>query len=152
MVNKKLRVYLDNCTFNRPFDDQTHIRIRIETEAKLFLQENIKGNNIELIWSYILDIENGNNPYKEKKESINKWKKFATIDIDESEQLIHQANKLALLGANAKDALHAAAAIEGKADYFITTDDRLLKVLINIEEIIALNPVNFVGIIDGHDN
>lgn len=30
-----MRVYLDNCMFNRPFDDQGHIRIRLETEAKL---------------------------------------------------------------------------------------------------------------------
>ena len=31
-----MRIYLDNCTFNRPFDDQTHIRIYVESEAKLF--------------------------------------------------------------------------------------------------------------------
>lgn len=30
-----MRVYLDNCMFNRPFDDQSHIRIRLEAEAKL---------------------------------------------------------------------------------------------------------------------
>lgn len=31
-----MRVYLDNCSFNRPFDDQTQIKISLETEAKLF--------------------------------------------------------------------------------------------------------------------
>ncbi len=27
-----MRVYLDNCCYNRPFDDQTQLRIRLETE------------------------------------------------------------------------------------------------------------------------
>jgi hypothetical protein len=30
-----MKIYLDNCCFNRPFDDQGQIRIKIETEAKL---------------------------------------------------------------------------------------------------------------------
>ena len=38
-----MRIYLDNCTFNRPFDDQGQIRIRLESEAKLYIQEKIKG-------------------------------------------------------------------------------------------------------------
>lgn len=35
-------VYLDNCMFNRPFDDQNSIRIRLETEAKLNIQSQIR--------------------------------------------------------------------------------------------------------------
>ena len=34
----KYRVYLDNCAYNRPFDDQTHIKIALETEAKRHIQ------------------------------------------------------------------------------------------------------------------
>ncbi|MFO7884916.1 MAG: hypothetical protein R6U68_08850 [Desulfobacteraceae bacterium] len=33
-----MKIYLDNCCFNRPFDDQTSLRIRLETEAKLDIQ------------------------------------------------------------------------------------------------------------------
>ena len=36
----KLRVYLDNCCFNRPFDNQLQPRIRFETQAKLHIQKN----------------------------------------------------------------------------------------------------------------
>ena len=50
-----MKVYLDNCSFNRPFDDQDQIRIRIEAEAKLFLQKLIDQGKLELAWSYILD-------------------------------------------------------------------------------------------------
>ena len=32
-----MRVYLDNCCYNRPFDDQTQVKVRMETEAKLLI-------------------------------------------------------------------------------------------------------------------
>jgi hypothetical protein len=49
-----MRVYLDNCCFNRPFDDQSQARIRLEAEAKLEVQQRIKSAEIELAWSYVL--------------------------------------------------------------------------------------------------
>ncbi len=33
-----MRVYLDNCCYNRPFDDQAQPSVRLETEAKLLIQ------------------------------------------------------------------------------------------------------------------
>jgi predicted nucleic acid-binding protein len=30
----KNRIYLDNCCFNRPYDDQAYLTIRLESEAK----------------------------------------------------------------------------------------------------------------------
>jgi uncharacterized protein (DUF433 family) len=37
-------IYLDNCCFNRPYDDQSHSTIFLETQAKLGIQENILRN------------------------------------------------------------------------------------------------------------
>ena len=56
-------IYLDNCCFNRPFDDQVQIRIRLETEAKLVIQDEIRAGTYLLAWSYILDYENNQNPF-----------------------------------------------------------------------------------------
>jgi len=67
-----MRLYLDNCAFNRPFDDQSHIRVRLEAEAKLYIQGRIKEGNTELVWSYILDIENDQNLFEEKRNAIAK--------------------------------------------------------------------------------
>ena len=58
-----MKIYLDNCRFNRPFDDQSQIRILLESEAKLNIQENIRSGTYKLIWSYILDYENSKNPF-----------------------------------------------------------------------------------------
>jgi hypothetical protein len=57
-----MKIYLDNCCFNRPFDDQSQLRIKLESEAKLKIQDDIRAQRIQLVWSYILDLENDNNP------------------------------------------------------------------------------------------
>jgi hypothetical protein len=56
-------VYLDICCFNRPYDDQNQPLIRLETEAKLLIQSEIINNNLRLIWSFILEYENNDNPF-----------------------------------------------------------------------------------------
>jgi predicted nucleic acid-binding protein len=147
-----MRIYLDNCAFNRPFDDQSQIRIRLESEAKLYIQEKIRQQEIELVWSYILDFENEQNPFEERRKVIEKWKSVAVLDIEETQKLLATANTLLKEGIRAKDALHVASAIEGKASYFLTTDDKLIKKLSDIAEIQVINPVNMVGIIDEHND
>jgi hypothetical protein len=46
-----MRIYLDNCCFNRPYDDQTQIKIEVETKAKLFIQSQVENGSLELAWS-----------------------------------------------------------------------------------------------------
>ena len=52
-----MRIYLDNCCFNRPYDNQSQIRIHLETEAKLHIQELIKKQELDLVVSYMLEYE-----------------------------------------------------------------------------------------------
>jgi predicted nucleic acid-binding protein len=44
--------------------------------------------------------------------------------------------------------LHVASAIEGKADYFLTTDDKLLSYATRSNMIKALNPVDYVKVLE----
>jgi len=70
---KTVKIYLDNCCFNRPFDDQSLLAIRLETEAKLGIQERIRTGDFLLGWSYILDFENNANPFSERRVEIRRW-------------------------------------------------------------------------------
>ena len=142
-----MRIYLDNCMFNRPFDDQSQIRIRLESEAKLYIQDKIKSKNIELIWSYILEIENTQNPHDERRIAIQKWEKLSTIKIVENSDILNIANQLLTFGIKPKDALHVASAIEGEANYFLTTDDQLLSGINRSNMIEVLNPVDYIKVI-----
>ena len=59
-----MRIYLDNCCFNRPFDNQNQLKIHLETQAKLYIQAQIKQGIYDLVWSYILEYENQMNPFE----------------------------------------------------------------------------------------
>ena len=132
---------------NRPFDNQKQIRIRIETEAKLYIQEQIIKGKLQLAWSYILDFENAANPFLERKETINNWKKYAFADTAETENIIFVAEELFNKGIKSKDALHVACAIELNCKYFITTDREIIKKLTNFEPIKVISPVDFINYI-----
>ncbi|MDD2215260.1 MAG: PIN domain-containing protein [Eubacteriales bacterium] len=142
-----MRIYLDNCSFNRPFDDQTQMKIRLETEAKLFIQNEILKGNFELVWSYILDYENSENPYEQRKETIQAWKDIAVLDCEADDKVILLAEKFESMGLKAKDALHLACAVIGKCQYFITTDAKILNKQVDLIEII--NPLDFIRILEG---
>lgn len=139
-----MRIYMDNCSFNRPFDDQSQLKIRLEAESKIYIQESILQNKLELAWSYILDYENEANPFEERRNAILLWKRHAIIDISESAEILLKAEEMKNKGLKSKDALHVACAINSECDYFITTDDSILKKLKNFREITVLDPMNFI--------
>jgi len=144
------KLYLDNCCFNRPFDDQSQLLVRLEMEAKLFIQKEIKNETFELVWSYILDIENDANPYPRRKKSILSWQSLAKIDVEESEELLLLMESFEKRGLKPHDALHVAAAVVASADFFITVDRGILKK--SITEIRVMNPENFVRYYGGIEN
>ena len=139
-----MRVYLDNCCFNRPFDDQRQIRVRLEAEATLCIEDCIRRGMFGLVWSYMLDFENAANPFDERRTAISRWRQYATIDVEETPQILQRANELADAGLKAKDALHIACAIAGACPYFVTTDDHLLKRQRDIQDIAIIDPTSFV--------
>lgn len=65
-----MRIYLDICCFNRPFDDQSDLIVRLQTEAKLHVQEMVRQGALDLVWSAIMDIENSANPDLNRKVAI----------------------------------------------------------------------------------
>jgi len=142
---KKIKLYLDNCCFNRPYDDQEHIKIKIESEAKIYIQEKIKEGVFDLCWSYILDFENDKNPQKERRLEIVKWKRIAKFDIEEHDELLNTMNELILSGLKPLDALHISCAIDGECNYFLTVDRGILKKSYVTKKILIMSPIDFIN-------
>jgi hypothetical protein len=46
-----LLIYLDVCCFNRPFDDQTQERVRLESEAVLLILGRCQRGELQLVGS-----------------------------------------------------------------------------------------------------
>jgi hypothetical protein len=139
-----LLIYLDNCCFNRPFDDQSSLSVFLETQAKLTIQDFIKDNLLSLAWSFILDFENSANPDESIKEDIFTWKALSYPMIHFEEKILMHAEKLTQSGFGKKDALHIACALKAKADFFITVDKGIIKKAALINDIKIVNPTNFI--------
>jgi predicted nucleic acid-binding protein len=117
-----VKLYLDNCCFNRPFDDQSQTKVKLETDAKLDIQDKIQNREYELVWSYILEAENNRNPYLNRKEYVSGWKEIASVHCVCSDEIVDRAERLRQYGIKPLDALHLACAIDSKCDCFLTTD------------------------------
>ena len=139
-----MKIYLDNCCFNRPYDDQSHLRIRLESEAKLKIQEDIRNGSIQLVWSYILDYENVKNPFRERREQIAKWRNYTTDDVIENKSVLELSNSLLEKGIGKMDSLHVACAVYAGADFFLTTDNGILKKATLVEQIFITDPIGFI--------
>jgi len=138
----KNRIYLDNCCFNRPYDDQTNLKIHLEAEAKLFIQNQVLNNAFELAWSFMMDYEILSNPFYDRRIAFLNWKNIAVIDIDPSTEILINGNNLSQKKIKRKDALHIACAIKADCEYFFTTDNGILNK--NIPEIKLINPLEFI--------
>jgi hypothetical protein len=143
-----MRIYLDNCCLNRPFDDQAVIRVKLEAEAVIYIQSQIVARAVDLAWSYMIDYENEANPFEERRNAIVRWKSYALVDSEESKSVLKRAGLIGKLGIKPKDALHVACAVEAQCDYLLSTDDVLVKKLENVQGIKALNPIDFLSVLE----
>jgi len=138
----KPKLYLDNCCFNRPFDDQSPLLVRLETEAKLFIQRQIKEGGIEIVWSAILDLEIKRSPYRSRQETTDAFRRLSQMIVDIDDDVRRLSLVFQQRGLAWADALHVASAVKAECGYFITVDKRILNK--TITEIDILNPIQFV--------
>ena len=140
-----LRIYLDMCCYNRPYDDQTQMKIAMEAQAKLYIQDMIRAKKLELISSYILRYECGNNPFPMRKDAILDFidkNAFGYVGDERKTVVEEKAAEIMKTGIKFKDACHVASAIYAGCDYFVSTDKRLLKY--RSKEIKMVTPIEFI--------
>ena len=142
---EKIKIYLDACCFNRPYDDQQQTRIHLESLAKLHIQQLIIDNKINFVWSFMLEYENSQNPFILRKQTIHKFSYHCVQYIDASnvDDIIKIARPIVATGIKNKDALHIACSIFSSCNYLLTTDDKLLKY--STKQIKIINPVEFIN-------
>ena len=120
-------VYLDNCVLNRPFDDQSQERIRLETEAIILLLARLQRKEWTWLGSQALELEIDKIPDAEQQSRLRRVLAFVGLTLELGEKEFERARELQRLGFTGFDAVHLACAEIGKADVFLTTDDRLLR-------------------------
>jgi predicted nucleic acid-binding protein len=120
-------VYLDLCCLKRSFDDGTVERVRREAEAVAAIMAMAESREVELVHSSVHDLENDRNPREERRLTVRLWLQAATISVETSPAITARGTELSALGFGTLDALHLAFAEAAAARWFVTTDDRLVK-------------------------
>jgi hypothetical protein len=72
-----MKVYLDACCLNRPFDDQRQLRIRLESEAIVIVLEKFRSGEWQWLGSEALLYELRQNPDVEKRQwtlALRRWR------------------------------------------------------------------------------
>ena len=122
-----MRIYLDCCSIQRPFDDKSQPRIAVEAEAILVILTLCESDQLQLISSEAMQFEIGRIPDQVRKEEALTILKIAKETVELTSELEELARRLKDSGLKTLDALHLASASISKADYFCTCDDKLLK-------------------------
>jgi hypothetical protein len=73
---------LHNCALNRPFDDQSQERIRIETEAIVIVLSHFERKEWEWLGSEALDIEVDQTPDPGQRSRLKKITDFISQSVE----------------------------------------------------------------------
>jgi hypothetical protein len=121
------RLYLDVCCLNRPFDDQSQHRIRLESEAVLSILGRIGAGEFEWSASAVMDLEIGQTADPDRRQRVRLLMGTVGRKILVGDTETARAQHLEGRGFQSFDALHLACAESAAVDIFLTTDDRLLR-------------------------
>lgn len=143
--NQMKRLYLDVCTYCRPFDDHNFLRIRLETDAFYLITQHVKNGHYQAVVSPVHFKEVGAVTSLKKRFKIKALLNKADTDaVYNTNKARLRADELHALKLGVADAAHVAYA-EQIADVFITCDDKLLKKCKNIPlSVVAMDPIEFI--------
>ncbi len=140
-----MRIYMDVCCFNRPFDDQTQDRIRIESEAVLVILTRCLEDWI-LVGSEAVDYEISKIPDDERRRKVEVLASISKEKVIIDDEVIKRASEFEKMGLKGIDALHLACA-EKSSDILLTTDDDFVRKVKENEDRIKVrveNPVTWL--------
>ncbi|MBR5966447.1 MAG: PIN domain-containing protein [Treponema sp.] len=141
-----MKVYLDNCCYNRPFDDQSQDRIHIESEAVLAVLKACESGLLTVLSSPVVRMEIDKFSNEDKREKVLALYSLANPDVPFTEEIKKRAEELRSKSSiRLMDSLHVATAEAGKADAMLTTDDKLIKACAKLNlGTQVMNPVTFL--------
>jgi predicted nucleic acid-binding protein len=122
-----MKIYLDVCCWNRPFDDQSQNRVRLEAEAVLSILGMAESGELEIAGSDIIEGELSQMPDRERRGKVELLLTLASSHIALTPAIERRGTELQSMNFAPWDALHLASAESARADCFLTTDDELLR-------------------------
>lgn len=140
------RVYFDACVLNRPLDDQSQARIRLEAEAVEHLLRAVADGKLEWISSEVVLFEIIRCPDNDRRTVLELMCRAATRRLALSDHATSRARQLRSQGFKDMDALHLAVAESAAIEVLLTTDDAFIRAARNLQPpspVRVENPVIF---------
>jgi predicted nucleic acid-binding protein len=99
----------------------------------------------------VVTYENSRNPHEERRNWVQRVTSLAAQIQPVNKEIRQRAETLESKGIKALDALHLACAEMARCDYFITSDDRLIRKYqtLSEQELQTCNPTEFVRLVTG---
>ena len=144
-----MRLYLDLCVYNRPFDYQGQERIALETSAFIYVLEMVEKGAHTLVMSEALVYENNRNPDEQRRVRVASYFYLAKEFVKINDPYLERVNFLKELNLSDIDALHITLAEKANVDYLITCDDDMVKLCKKNRELIKVKAVSlleFIGL------
>jgi predicted nucleic acid-binding protein len=142
-----IKIYLDVCCLNRPFDDQSQDRIHLEAEAVLLILKHVESGDWEWVGSNVMAYEIAQTPDSERRNRVNQLAAYAPETVRVGPDEVRRGQELEKSGFQSMDALHIACAESGNANTFLTTDDRLLRQALRLKKQLRVrveNPLDWL--------
>ena len=111
----------------------------------------VRRGDLELVASFALTYENAKNRFAHKREAISKYMEANAsyyVGKEKDKEVAKIAENIKLTGIKDMDAFHIA--IFSESDFFITTDDRVLKY--KSEKIEIVTPGEFIRRMEEKDD
>ena len=126
-MNEK-KIYLDACSWCRPYDDLSEPRNYIEYETVLEILRLCKASGWTLAASEVIETELMRIKDAEKLENVKELYKGATAYLTLTDEIRTLAKQFQQRGIKDFDSLHLATAEINAYDVLLTTDDDFLSV------------------------
>jgi hypothetical protein len=122
-----MRIYLDVCCLNRPYDDQTQDSIRLESEAVRLVLGRLLAMDWKWVTSEAVEFEVDHMPNPSRRENVRRLMEAANVRIAVDAWIEQRQAAIQTLGFAPLDALHLSCAEAGSVDVFLSTDDQLVR-------------------------
>lgn len=148
-----MRIYLDCCCYNRPFDDLTQNRVHDESDAILSILNRSRTDGNVILGSKVLKMEIRKISDIGKHEHVKMLYQMTGEYIPFSAEIQARAEQIQRASAiHNMDSLHLASAEVGKADVFLSTDDKLVRACQKLDlHMRVMNPVSYLAEVVEHD-
>lgn len=123
-----MKVYLDNCCYNRLLDDRSYSRIYYERNSVMLILELAESGEFDLVGSEMLVREIADTRDAYRRSVLQMIYGLCRNEIQVNDAILNRAEEIRHNSSiKYKDSIHLACAEAAGADVLVTTDEKFMK-------------------------